>query len=160
MSRPDAPQATCDPTKLDYVYEDDDLYEIARSLDTRKVGRINYLSFASMFNERLSQKQTLLDVDDLVGQHICTTIWANDVVLCKAFRCFDGDGLGCLRPPDFQAALDTMNAALADPYQPFSSQQIESLVESLPLNEAGLIDFNRFMRAFEVYDTTRYSPAS
>jgi hypothetical protein len=63
-----------------------------------KVGRINYLSFASMFNERAPQKTRLTDVDELVGQHIRTTIWANDVVLCKAFRCFDADGSGCLAP--------------------------------------------------------------
>jgi hypothetical protein len=101
---------------------------------------------------------------------------------------------------DFRAALDTMNAALADPYQPMSPAQIEAMVrhltrtsllplllllpppppppppppaaaaagehaspvsqaEALPLNEGGLIDFNRFMRAFEVYDTARYGPA-
>ena len=84
-------QTRCNPSKLGYVYEEQDVHEIARALDTRKVGRINYLAFAAMFSDSGADYASL-DVDDVVVQHICTTIWANDVVLTKAFRCFDATG--------------------------------------------------------------------
>jgi len=157
-------QASCDPRELDYVYTEDDLFEVARALDTRKIGRINYLTFASLFDENAFEdaadvpKNTV--VDQSVVQHICTTIWANDVVMHKSFRCFDPDGSGTLTLAEFRSALGTMNAALADPYQPLAPQQIDLLAKSLPLNAEGKLDYVQFMQAFEVIDTTHYDYAA
>ena len=94
--------------------------------------------------------------DSPLVQHICTTIWSNDVLVCKAFRCFDADNAGALAPADFRAALLTANAELARPHTPLTSGQIGQLVEGLPLDEQSRINYNEFMAAFEAVDTSHY----
>ena len=89
-------------------------------------------------------------------QHICTTLWANDVLVNKAFRCFDKEATGALTPDDFRTALATANAELARPHTPLTKNQIDQLVEALPLDDKAKINYNEFMGAFEAVDTTHY----
>jgi len=158
-------QKMCSPDELAYEYEHEDLLEIAEALDLSKQGRINYLSFAALLKlDEVSQaaaasggnKAQLGWADSTLVQHICTTLWANDVLVHKAFRAFDTDNDGNLAPNGFRAALATANAELARPHTPLTKAQIDQLVSALPQDARGRIDYNDFMEAFEVVDTSFY----
>ena len=161
-------QAKCDPSELPYVYTADDLEALAEALDRAKSGRINYLAFAGLFgrgrqthaaggeDSRGAGAAAEANARNAVVQHICTTLWANDVVLHKAFRCFDPDGSGRMDVADFRASLETMNATLAHPHEPLTAQQIVLLADSLPQTADAEIDYLAFMNAFEVVDTTHF----
>lgn len=162
-------QAECAPDELSYEYCREDLEEIAEALDLSKQGRINYLSFAALLKlDDVAQAQAAAGkghgslglADSTLVQHICTTLWANDVLVNKSFRCFDKDASGALTPDDFRTALATANAELARPHAPLTKDQINQLVEALPLDDKAKINYNEFMAAFEAVDTTHYERTS
>ena len=158
-------QAECSADELAYEYCREDLEEIAEALDLSKQGRINYLSFAALLKlDDVAQAQAAAGkghgslglADSTLVQHICTTLWANDVLVNKSFRCFDKEATGALSPDDFRTALATANAELARPHTPLTKNQIDQLVEALPLDDKAKINYNEFMGAFEAVDTTHY----
>ena len=158
-------QSECKPDELAYEYTSEDLEEIAEALDLSKQGRINYLSFAALLKlDDVAKAQAASGgargqlglADSALVQHICTTLWANDVLVNKAFRCFDKEATGALTPDDFRTALATANAELARPHTPLTKNQIDQLVEALPLDDKAKINYNDFMGAFEAVDTTHY----
>jgi len=148
-----------DPSSLEYIYTREEFDELARTIDQAKTGRINYLSFLGLFSAAeassgtgpspLLARQTAASV---FIEQICATLWANDVVLTKAFRSHDPKGSGSVTPAHFRDALSAMNEAIAGPYTPITATQIAQLVEALPLDSEGRINYKEFMAAFEVRD--------
>ena len=149
-----------DPASIEYIYTREEFDELARTIDQAKTGRINYLSFLGLFSAAeggagkggpsplLSRASTA----SVFIEQICSTIWANDVVLSRAFRSHDPKGSGAVSASHFKAALEAMNEAIASPYTPITPQQIDKVVASLPLDASGLINYKEFMNAFEVRD--------
>ncbi|KAL1514965.1 hypothetical protein AB1Y20_004041 [Prymnesium parvum] len=153
-------QNSLDQSTLDYVYTVADLEQIAKVIDTAKSGRINYLAFLSLFRMLEEEGQGCsashaLHANRAVIEHICSTIWANEVLLSKAFRLFDPKQLGLLSPADFRSALASLNDVLAtsDNEQPITRQQLDVLVQALPLDSKGKVNYKDFMQSFEVVDT-------
>eukprot|EP00965_Chrysotila_dentata_P213649 6187753-Pleurochrysis_carterae.AAC.1 len=73
-----------------------------------------------------------LTLIEVVLQHICTTLWANDVVVTRCLRHFDVAGTGALSVADMTLALHTANLALGEP---ISFEQIVTLARALPRND-------------------------
>lgn len=154
-------QQSLDSSKLDHVYAPEELMRIARVIDTAKSGRINYLAFLSLFRllDEEGHESSAVHIHHANGaviEHICSTIWANEVLLSKAFRLFDPLQLGCLAPEDFLSALASLNDVLAKDEQesPLTQDQLHTLVKALPLDANGRINYKDFMNSFEVVDTT------
>ena len=80
-------------------------------------------------------------------EHICATLWSNDVLLSKALRAHDSKATGCVTPQQFAKALEAMNDSLAQPFTPLTAQQISRIVGSLPLDPDGRINYKEFMAA-------------
>lgn len=148
-----------DPTSLEYIYTREEFDELARTIDQAKTGRINYLSFLGLFSaaemaagQGVSPLLSRTTPASVFIEQICATIWANDVVLSRAFRSFDPKGTSTIAPAQFKSALEAMNSAVASPYSPITPAQIQQLVASLPLEASGMINYKDFMAAFEVRD--------
>uniref|UniRef100_A0A7S3B373 EF-hand domain-containing protein n=1 Tax=Haptolina ericina TaxID=156174 RepID=A0A7S3B373_9EUKA len=142
--------------EADYTYTEEDFEEIAKVIDTAKAGRINYLAFLGLFqvlSEEGDGKARAHMANQAVIEHICSTIWANEVLLSKAFRLFDPQQTGLLAPADFHSALASLNEVLSrDDEAPITSKQIDELVNALPLDAKGKVNYKEFMNAFEVVD--------
>lgn len=153
-----------DPSSLEYIYTREEFDELARTVDQAKTGRINYLSFLGLFssaesativtqgNEKVSPLLSRTSAATVFIEHICTTIWSNDVLLSKALRTYDSKGTGSVTPQHMQKALEAMNANLAEPFTPLTATQVVQVVQSLPLDADGKINYKEFMAAFEVRD--------
>jgi len=152
-------QGALDRSSLEYVYTEDDFEEIAKVIDTAKAGRINYLAFLGLFRmleEGGSSEAHAHQANRAVIEHICSTIWANEVLLSKAFRLFDPQQLGLLSPADFKGGLASLNDALKqDEESPITPQQLDELVNALPLDAKGKINYKDFMQSFEVVDVSQ-----
>jgi len=165
-----------DPTSLEYIYTREEFDELARTVDQAKTGRINYLSFLGLFSAAESSSAAAASakaarslstagapsspllarpnsaVASVFIEHICATIFANDVVLSRALRGYDTKANGTVTPAHFTKALGAMNDTLVHPFTPLTATQIEKLVASLPLDTDGRISYKEFMGAFEVRD--------
>ena len=83
-------------------------------------------------------------------EHVLWTIWSNDVVYHKAMHVYDPRATGTLEPTKFLAALDAMNETLGHPLQ---HSQLEELTNRLPTTAEAHIDYEAFLKAFQVHDT-------
>jgi len=150
-----------DPQSIEYLYSKEEFDELARTVDQAKTGRINYLSFLGLFSAAQSAGTSGGALSPLLArpaaasafvEDVCSTIWANDVLLSRALRGFDAKGSGAVTPTQFTRALESMNEALGHPFAPLPAAQIEKLVSSLPLDMDGKINYKEFMAAFEIHD--------
>lgn len=153
-----------DPSSLEYIYTREEFDELARTVDQAKTGRINYLSFLGLFSsaeaatvvqqgsEKLSPLLARANTASVFIEHICTTIWSNDVLLSKALRSYDAKQTGSVTPQHMQKALESMNGSLPEAFTPLTPTQIQQVVHSLPLDADGRINYKEFMAAFEVRD--------
>ena len=151
-----AQQDAMEDGSSDYTYTEEDFEEIAKVIDTAKAGRINYLAFLGLFQvlEEEGDVKVRAHMANLaVIEHICSTIWANEVLLSKAFRLFDPQQLGLLSPADFHSALASLNDVLTkDGEAPITDKQIDELVHALPLDAKGKVNYKDFIHSFEVVD--------
>lgn len=125
--------------------------ELARAVDFSKQGQINYLEFLGLFTQEASLAD--LQKDGRLGlslvEHVCLTLWSNDVVYHKAMKVHDPDALGCLCPDEFLSALLAMNSALGEP---LAEQQLSQLAHGLPTDDDGRISYDQFLSSFRVHD--------
>ena len=103
-------------------------------------------------SEKLSPLLARANTASVFIEHICTTIWSNDVLLSKALRSYDAKQTGSVTPQHMQKALESMNGSLPEAFTPLTPTQIQQVVHSLPLDADGRINYKEFMAAFEVRD--------
>ena len=152
-------QAKCDPSELPYVYTADDLEALAEALDRAKSGRINYLAFAGLFgrgrqthaaggeDSRGAGAAAEANARNAVVQHICTTLWANDVVLHKAFRCFDPDGSGRMDVAEFARLVADLDAGQIKSQREVVPQRARAAFVAFDDNRSGFLNARELRHA-------------
>ncbi|EPT25249.1 serine/threonine protein phosphatase [Toxoplasma gondii ME49] len=147
---------TIDEEELGFALTDEHLYKVAEAVDTTGSKRINYLEFLQAFHVVDSNSNNSA-AEELWGQ-ICTAIFQHKSSIRRALHQFDPDMTGKVDSEDFRSALVTVNTVLSRTEAPLTEEQIDQLVNTMDLNNEGMVEYEEFLDSFSPVDTFFLQP--
>eukprot|EP01130_Rhizamoeba_saxonica_P014827 TRINITY_DN6518_c0_g1_i1.p1 TRINITY_DN6518_c0_g1~~TRINITY_DN6518_c0_g1_i1.p1 ORF type:complete len:939 (-),score=223.33 TRINITY_DN6518_c0_g1_i1:63-2879(-) len=142
---------------LETSYSDLQKHKIFSYLDKSANNSVDWESLETLFSDT---EFPAVDLEEAVeniplegSNYISELVW-HALYTCisnlrEIFRALDLEGSGTLPPRAIAAGISAVSPKMATQ---ISEEQIEILVDSLPLNEDGLINFEFFLEQFEVVD--------
>lgn len=135
------------------------LLEVAKAIDAdgNGNGTINYLEFLQAFE---SAEQGNSDIANSLAEDITTVLFRHRLAIRTGCQYFDEEGTGKVKADDLEKVLHGVNSVLARPQRMLTNPQISFLVEALreeaqEEDDDQFVDYDAFLRAFVILDTTR-----